>query len=63
MARTLDVDCGINKYSGEFCYLVNPDHVQFAQIQFETGVSFAYDLRLIGGLRCCLLTNRQWLVV
>lgn len=31
----------------EFCYVLNPEHAQFAQIQFEAGVPFEYDARLI----------------
>ena len=31
----------------ESCYVLNPEHAQFAQIQFEAGVPFEYDARLI----------------
>ena len=32
---------------GESCYVLDPAHAQFEQIQFEPGVPFEYDRRLI----------------
>ena len=32
---------------GEFCYVLDPEHADFAQIQFEAGMPFEYDPRLI----------------
>ncbi len=32
---------------GEFCYVLDPVHADFAKIQFEAGVPFEYDPRLV----------------